>query len=321
MALRVIKAHRISDINVEDITFGHKRNNKIPIYLSDKPLVFQTPFLEVTGQVNETSLPNIFQLCTLFEGTSKQRIIQWYNFIVNMETYIGKQAEINGNQWFTQQNVSFKSMIKDLSSEKDMFIKWAISESCGVVDGNKNSLELMSIKDHDLIKLIVEISDLWTNESQCGLVFLVQKIMVKDNNNKIESEYIFDESESNSCSEDEKQTDIISLLATEQKPLKSKKQIDNKSEHPPSFHMNMVSDETIDLTKPNYMAPQKTFQNKKTILDHNGISSMEPNTSKNYVVPMGNVFEIENDRNNMRNKQTPKKSNKEEPKIYRTKNN
>lgn len=219
---QVIKAYRISDINIDEVMVGPKKNNKkVPISMHNKPLVFQTPFLEITGPLRGTHMPNIFQLDTLFKGDNRQKIDQWYNFIQLLEDHVTVQAVNNGNDWFTDYDVSFKPIIREFESDKGQYIKWVIDlRSSQIIDENRNPFDENTLKSKDLIKLIVEISDLWINESQCGLVVAVQKIMVKPYHDKIISEYVFNDSESDAEAsiEDEKQNNLISLLATEQKP-------------------------------------------------------------------------------------------------------
>ena len=215
---QVIKAQKISDIKIQDIVIGNKNNKTVPITCGNKVLVFQTPFLEVKGELRKTSFPNIYQVDTLFKGDSKQKILQWFQFIENIETQVSEQVMNNGSKWFTQKNVIFKPLIRELETEKGVyFIKWPLALQTDIfVDENKNTFNPNNLKDKDLIKLIVEISNLWINENQCGLTAVVQKILVKPFTEKQQNEYIFDETDSES-EDNEKEDNIISLLATEQK--------------------------------------------------------------------------------------------------------
>jgi len=222
---QVIKALKISDINVEEVNIGTKKTNKtVPIMFRDKTLVLQTPFLEITGGLRKTAYPNIYQLDTLFRGDTNQKINQWFQFIENLETHVSSQVVNNGSKWFTQNNIIIKSLIRELDPEKNIFfIKWAIDLKTNIfIDENKNPFNPATLKDKDLIKLIVEVSDLWIQENQCGLAVLVQKILVKPHIEKIQSEYIFDDGTDSENAQEDKTSDdqennIISLLATEQK--------------------------------------------------------------------------------------------------------
>jgi hypothetical protein len=218
----VIKALRISDINIEEVAIGVKKNNKtIPILFKNKPLVFQTPFLEVHGTLRKTSFPNIYQLDTLFKGDTEQKIQQWYQFIENLEIHISNQIADNGFDWFTQKHVKVKELIRELDSAKEIyFVKWPIDLKTNIfIDEQKKSFNPSDLKDKDLVKLIIEISDLWINENYCGLAVIVQKILVKPYLEKIQSEYVFDDDNSGTEGSDinENENNIISLLATEQK--------------------------------------------------------------------------------------------------------
>jgi hypothetical protein len=232
----IIKALKISDINVEEITIGSnvkeitigtkKTNKTVPITFKNKSIVFQTPFLEIIGNLRKTPYNNIYQLDTLFRGDNKQKNHQWYQFIENLETHVSNQVVSNGSKWFSQKNIIIKSLIRELDPEKGIFfVKWPIDLKTNIfVDESKKLFDPMTLKERDLVKLIVEISDLWINENQCGLAIVVQKILVKPYLEKIQSEYIFDDIESENSEENERENNIISLLATEQKTRPVSKQ-------------------------------------------------------------------------------------------------
>ena len=216
----IIKALKISNINVDNIVVGQKKNNKtIPITLSGEDIVCQTPFLEIKGSMRKTSFTNIYQIDTLFKGDDQTKIDQWYQFIENIESKITNQIITKGSKWFTQKDVFIKSLIREQDGDKNQypknelcFIKWPIDlQMCSFIDEEKKSFNPLDIKDGDCIKLIIEISNLWIDNNQFGLVVVVRKILVKQRIEKIESEYIFDESEKT------EEDVIISLLATEQK--------------------------------------------------------------------------------------------------------
>jgi len=231
----VIKALRICDINVEEVVIGTKKTNKtVPITYKSKPLVFQTPFLEVKGGLRKTAFPNLYQFDTLFKGDTKQKIHNWYRFIENLETHVSNHVVSNGSSWFTQKDVNIKSLIRELDPTKEIFfLKWPVDLKTNIfVDENKKPFNPAELKDGDCVKLIVEISDLWVSENNCGLAVIVQKILVKQYLEKPQSEYIFNETDSESESErelDDDENNIISLLATEQKTRPLPKQQQNNS--------------------------------------------------------------------------------------------
>ena len=231
---QVIKANKIGDINIEEIIMASKKiKNKVSITLNENSPVVQTPFLEVTGTLRKTPVPHIYQLDTLFKGDSDRKMNQWYEFIENLETHITNHIMSIGTNWFTQKNVIIKSLIRENENDSNIhFIKWPICLTNNIfIDENKKPFDPSEIKDKDLIKLIIEISDLWVQENQCGLAVIVQKVLVKPHIEKIESEYIFDDSDSSvSYSDDDNKSNIISLLATEQKKSSSKKEYCPKKE-------------------------------------------------------------------------------------------
>lgn len=238
----VIKASRISQIIVSDILIGTKKiNKKVSVRYHDKPLVIQTPFLEIMSPLKKTSHPNIYQMETLFKGDTKNKIDEWYDFIENMETQITNQVIANGTHWFTSKNVNINSLVKECDPQGSRFFtRWlVILESNIFVDTDKKTFNPAMLKEKDLVKLIVEIPDLWVEGDQCGLATVVQKIMVKPYQEKVITEYVFDESESDESDDSGNNTSIISLLATEQKikqnqPIKQKNGDQEKNVKPQS---------------------------------------------------------------------------------------
>lgn len=259
---QIIKALKISDIKISDIVVSSNKINKVvPITYLGKPLVCQTPFIEVMGKLRETTFPNIFQMDTLFKGDGKQKIHQWYQFIENLETQISDQVMNNGSKWFTQKNVTIKSLIREVEAEKGIFfIKWPIDLQTNIfIDEFKTPLNPANLKEKDLVKMIIEISNLWINENQCGLAVIVQKVMVKPYSEKQQSEYIFDDTDSEP---NEKETNIISLLATEQKKTQTNSQNQNTVPKPNdqngSKPKNIVNKKQNAVTVKNKTEPPKS---------------------------------------------------------------
>lgn len=288
---QVIKALKIKDIKVGDILLGQKKQNKnVPITLTNKSIVFQTPFLEVK-ELRKTPMENIYQLDTLFKGDTEKKIKEFYQFIEGFESHILEQVNKFGTKWFTQKNIIFKSLIREDENDKGIyFLRWLIKMNPEIfVDESKNAFDYEKLHIRDSVKLIVEISDLCLDERQCGLAAFVQKIQVRPLVEKIVSEYIFDESESE-LETDEKSDNIISLLATEQKksaaqenktasplnkkkpslPLKNeKKPVDNNNKNEnlkqnikklnenPSMNQKIIMNQLLPTTNRNQPAPNK----------------------------------------------------------------
>lgn len=216
----VVKALRIPNIIIANITIDNKNaNNKVPIKYAGNSLVFQTPFLQICSCLRKTAFPNIHLLETTFKGDSDDKINQWFQFIENIEDHVSSLVTNVGTSWFAQQDVNIKSLIRDLDpSCNTHFIKWPINlENNIFIDEYKQPFDYTKLKVDDRIKMIIEVSDLWINENVCGLAVIVQKILVKPYIQKICNDYIFEESDSD-CDHDENEENIISLLATEQKP-------------------------------------------------------------------------------------------------------
>jgi len=256
-----IKASNINDINLKDIVLSKKKkHNKVPIHIkspdqSDTPLVFQTPYLEVVGGLTETPFNTIHTLITLFAGLSTSKVVQWQNFIEKVESMISKQIIENGTNWFTQSNVVIKSIIKDPDAELPVsYIKWPLDMSRNIfVDETGSDFDPDNLRDKDLIRLIVEIPNLWIRENQCGLAAIVRKIKVKPQKEKIECRYLFEDSDNSSDKESDKDSDdekIVSLLATEQNPaIRMKADISSVAAHAKKYFEDEDSVELVESTK------------------------------------------------------------------------
>lgn len=253
----VIKASKISQINVEEILIGTKKmNKKVSIRYHEKPLVIQTPFLEIMGPLKKTIHPNIYQMETLFSGDTKNRIREWYEFIENIENNISTQVINNGTKWFTSKNIEIKSLIREHDVQPGtFFIRWLIKLETNIfVDDTKKQFNPFDLKAKDLVKLIAEIPDIWINENQCGLAVLVQKVMVMSLQEKTQNEYVFSETDSDETDETDKDNNIITLLATEQKV---------KNNVPQPSVTKSKSIETIDSKNSKQFSKQQNPQAEK----------------------------------------------------------
>jgi hypothetical protein len=209
---QLVRALKISSINISDIVIGTKKiNRKVSITYQGKPLVFQTPYLKVSGKPTKTANQNFMEINTLFEGDSREKIDEWFNFIDNLENSISVQIEKHIEEWFSNTNITIKSLIRGTDI---LYIKWIVGCNHGFIDDNNKYFDPQNLKEGNLIRMVVSAENLWINENQCGLYIIVPKLMVKTKEEQNETEYDF-----NSESDDE----LISVLATEQKPEQIKK--------------------------------------------------------------------------------------------------
>ncbi|AZL89479.1 hypothetical protein QKC54_gp0343 [Megavirus baoshan] len=230
---KIVKALKISKIDVNKISIGSKNvNKKVPIYNENKPgLVYQTPFLQVKEKlrkVNENLSVKLYNFDTWFRGDSNSRISGFYQFIDNFEDRISTLVEdqmvkqINNNstdKWFSKpNNVNIKSLIRIYDDDNQIyFIKWTLDLNNNIfIDENKNAFNPEDLDETYLVKLIIEVFDFWINDNQFAPAAVVRKVLVK----KMESasEYEFDETESEGSD-----NEFISVLATEQKPKQNNK--------------------------------------------------------------------------------------------------
>lgn len=253
----IIKANKISRISLKDITISSKKiNNKVKVYYTNnKPLIFQTPFLQVGSTFRDTHVAHITQFDTLFTGEDDKKIKEFYTFVEELENTITSQVSQYPN-WFDGIDVTFKNLIRELDDDSGTeFMKWAIDiPNCIFVDENKNAIDHKNIGVDDYVKLIIELTGLWISQNQFGLMTSVKKILMKKYHKPILSEYVFDESDS------EEENGIVSVLATENKKNKNILQKDTPTQN------EFVNDE-IDEVIPS--APIKPIHDQYNIFDNN----------------------------------------------------
>lgn len=272
----VIKALKISDIVIDDITVGTKKVNKVvSIKLNNSSLVFQTPYIEITGGLKETSYPGLYQINTQFKGDDQQKVKDFYYFIEYLEKKITEQIEVYGAKWFTDKKVIIKSLIHENENKGLFYSRWAIDLKNNIfIDKDKKPFDYKNIKEKDQIKMIIEISSLWINGNECGLAAIVHKIMVKSYVEKVQNEYEFDESESSD--NDNSKNNIISLLATEQIKPQTKINSNVKNQNKSSMQTNHVN-KAGQIEQSKYI--DKINKTSKAISDV--IKTPSPSRSKN----------------------------------------
>lgn len=211
-----IKALKISDIDQKKIKLlvTPKKNRKVAIAYDQDPFVFQTPFLEVTvDKLRPTAYPEIYQLDTLFNGDSKSKVDKFYQLIETIESNICAQICKNCAKWFSQKDITFKSLIRESDLNKNMYyVKWPIQfDKDMFISEDGKTFNPKKLKEKDFVKFIVEIPNVWIDEERLGLACIVKKIMVKQPKEKTVNEYIFDTN--SSSSEEENSNNIISTLS------------------------------------------------------------------------------------------------------------
>ena len=253
-------SNRISDIDIaKDIKIGDiKIGKKVPVYHKDGPIIFQTPLMEITGPIKKTHLQGIYQLDTLFTGDTKKKMKNLFNFIDQLEDKVSSQVEEIGEEWFPKNSKKeIKSFIRIMGSDKKiMFIKWIIDLNENIFyDSDKNLYDYTNLREGDLIKLIVEISHIWINDNQFGFLPAIQKIRVEKKKEAIKKDYDFIESESED-EDDPYDNNLISLIATEQKPSHKNKmkenfinQIDNSKKNNENMNHLIMSAQTKSKVK------------------------------------------------------------------------
>ena len=223
-SVNIIKASKFTDIDITTISIGKKHDNKAKISINGNHIVIQTPYLEV---YKIRSQPNgIFEVFTLFKGDKKKKIDQWYKFIEDYELNVLKKIKETNHSWFTENNVSYKDLIRE--EDGVFFMKWIInSNTTSCINQQEHQVPLLNLREKDKIQSIVDLSYLWINGHQFGTAPTVQRMRVKEYIEPILSEYVFDDSNSDSDNEDDNEDeldkDMISLMATEQKKNPEKK--------------------------------------------------------------------------------------------------
>jgi hypothetical protein len=237
---QTIKPLKISEIKISDIIIGNKtKNQKVPLSLKGKPIITQTPYFEVISTVMKTSHDNICQLETIPDENS-EKSIRFLQFIEDIETYICNYLQSGNLNWFNDHNITFKSFIRE-DKQKRVYIRWPMELTNDLfINFKKEIIDPFKIKEGQLIRFIIEISNLWINENKIGLAIIVQKAMIKDKEevSNIETEYIFTESEEENNSDEN--DSIYTSFVTEQKEVDSRSKSPNEQVKPmdtkESFH-------------------------------------------------------------------------------------
>ena len=319
--VQVTRAVKFYKIDIPDLVFLTKKyNSRIPLLYKNKSLVFQSPFLELIDHnpikpiklLTEDASQNIdiseclHHMDTFFKGDSKRKINRWLSFIDNLEIMAINHVKTNGAEWFTNptnSKISYKNFIKD-SENKDSFkyIKWIIQIKPDLfVDTNDSVVDYGQIKQKDRVKLLIEIPAIWINQykNQFGLLVVVHKVMVKSYMEKIKlkNQFVFDDSESENESSDDydgsSNEDLISYLATDQRPKDNNIVIGNKR----SLSPKNLSDQTKSMAQlQNKKFLQSQIKNTSNIQD-NEISKKIKNTNLNNLYQC-NIQDIENSRKN-----------------------
>jgi hypothetical protein len=265
-SINVIKASKISGIDVSLIEIGDKHDKKAKISIKKQPIVIQTPYLEI---YMIRSQPNgIYEVFTLCRGDAKKRIERWIKFVGDYESHIFNKIRANPQVWFTDNEVNYKELISE--DENGALIKWIINSnitSCY----NQSQLEIPidNLRPQDKIQFIVEISYLWFKDNQFGTAHTVQKMRVKEYIEPIFSEYVFDDSKSDSEEEEEEaEHEMISLMATEQRKKPTKKlelQLgsSNKPAKPNPKALEKPNPKAVERSNPK--APEKPKPKKRNM--------------------------------------------------------
>lgn len=224
----VVRASKISEILPTDVIFGPNKVNKtVPVTYQSKPIVLQSPFMRISGKPTKTRYPDIYQIDTLFDGDSKSKLDEFFGFFDMLESKLSDQVS-NHIEWFSAKEITIKSFIRENEENKNFYIRWAIDYKIDFIDVEKNAFDPLDLSENDNIRLIFSISDMWINGNQCGLMVVVQKVMVKPYVETVETEYHFN-SDSDIGTDGESEDNLISIMATEQKPNRTNKKLNKDS--------------------------------------------------------------------------------------------
>src|SRR5579872_14248 len=258
-SINVIKAAKVSDIDIQTIEIEEKHDRKAMISIKNKPIVIQTPYLEIYMVRPQ---PNgIYEVFTLCKGDTKKRIERWIKFVENYEAHIFDVISANPQAWFTDNNVNYKPLIGE--NEDGVFIKWIINSNItSCTSQNQLNIPIDNLQPQDKIQLIVEISYLWFKDNQFGTAPTVQKMRVKEYTEPIFSEYVFDDSKSDSEEEEKDgEHEMISLMATEQRKKPTKKlelQLDSSNEPAKPKLEPIKLESSVSKSQTNPKAPEKS---------------------------------------------------------------
>lgn len=216
---QTIKAPSFAHTDIDQIVIGTKKTNK-KVLLSYKSqlLIFKTCWLRVKKSIQKTPYKNISLLETLLEGDTPKHIKQFEKFIDKYELHCCQQVEKYGSAWFTEKNITIKSLIRK-PQDQSSYLNWPIDlQTVKFIKENGDAFEPSNLTAEDIIKLIVIVPNLWIDKDHFGSNVMVHKIMVGSAASAVDTEYIFG-SDSDTDDEDDNNSHLISLMATETKTV------------------------------------------------------------------------------------------------------
>jgi hypothetical protein len=217
MSVPCIVAKPTKSIVTDDIKLGNNVSSKrlVPIIFSgNNSNILQTPYFKVLS-VSQTKHDDIIKLTTEVNiHTAREH--EFFTFIDNMEDTISSEVSRKGSKWFSSKHVCMKSLIRETDDRaNEYYIIWHIQIYDGImVDEYENNVDVLELHEGSMVRFVVEVSDIWVNNNQFGMVTIVRRIMcasTETTDEEIERvDYKFH-------SEEESDDELVSLIATEQK--------------------------------------------------------------------------------------------------------
>ena len=159
----------VSEICIDDIVFGKRKGNRVPLYYKKRPLLFQTPFLKVQDQPR--FLNEIMDLTTKLDGSSKEKLDSLFELIEGLEDKVTSLA-LNNPDWFNVENLELKPLVKNKNNRPDTFyIRWPVPlhPKLVVVPGETMNYNPQDIQVGDKVRIIAECSHVWIEQNVFGL--------------------------------------------------------------------------------------------------------------------------------------------------------
>merc|ERR1711871_909418 len=142
----IMKPHRISDINLDNIVYSNLKGgkNKKVVYIKyddnkiNHKLTFQTTSLLNTDDIKKKN--GFYELDIPLYGKSSNKVNQLIKFFKNFDQKLINDARVNSNKWFEGiKNITYKSIIRIKISENS-------TTKPLILDKDGNTIDLDSIK-------------------------------------------------------------------------------------------------------------------------------------------------------------------------------
>lgn len=272
---QTIVATKVSKVVVPDIVLHPKNKSDFiaKLSLNDKPLIFQTPYLELVSDLKKTEHLNIYKIDVLLDGPHKNKVDEFTTFIEKLESHICHLVKQGYSCWFSEEKIVQQSMVSTSSTTNKNYLALPLIFDDNIVcDSDNKKLSTTDKIEKKNAKLIIEIPHMWIKNNQFGFVTNVKKIIVQKPQIKVVNDYVFDESDDDDNSVDKNTANLISLMSDRSSRCDKVTSVSSKTKSPPYIV------ELVDTLEKKQKTKKKKSDNKSNIstTDDNTVVLVDP---------------------------------------------